>query len=194
MKIIFSFLITLTACYGLPAWSANQEFLKCLGAEELHYHNSKLNGAYQRLNQKIISEFIQLSRTLTIKDKYQKEVCKTPNSLPSLILLKLLLTKRESLFISSANKLDISQTSIDQGAMKEVTKEGFRIFVSFINDLQAMSNTPNCIIKKIPELKEFYFKSRYTMEDTGLRRLVDELGDLGPIFKKLNNKNILKDC
>jgi hypothetical protein len=187
--LLLTFLFT-TLAYGSP----NKGFLKCLGQEEHHYHKNKLAGPYLKLNQKLISEFIQLSETITIKKTYQDEICKNPNALPSVTLLKLILIHQENLFVSLATKNDIVNRAMDKRTTKEMSNMAVYALVDFINNFQAQSKKANCITTKIPELAKFYEQARYTMEDQGVLRLLKTLKDIEGIFKKLNNKNLLKDC
>lgn len=178
------------------SYASNNKFLKCLGQEELYYHQQgKTPGAVQKLTEKLISEFIQISDTLTIKSRFQSEICnsnsKTP---PSLVLLQLILTHKEKIFITKAPKDSVKQRSMDQRMMKEITLNGFNAFKTYINQLQAQAKKPNCIINKIPALKDFYFKTRYTLENQGIRKLILEIKNIDAVFKKLNNKNILDKC
>lgn len=179
---------------SLSFGATNKSFLKCLGKEEQYYHTKKLSGPYFKLNQKLISEFIQLSDTLTIKSRFQKKICNDKDSLPSMTLLKLILTHQAQIFQSLAHKNDVSQRSMDKRTSKEMSSMAVFALISFINELQAQAKKPNCVIGKIPELKEFYSLTRYTLEDQGVLRLLETLKDLESIFKKLNDKTYLKNC
>lgn len=192
MKCFLVVLITLFL--NSMAYGNNKEFLKCLGEEESYYHKKKLAGAYVQLNKKLISEFIQLSDTLTIKKQYQNEICNNKNILPSLNLLKLILIKKESLFISLATSGDTVQKSMDHRTKNELTIMGAHTLINFINELQGQASKPNCILNKVPELKDFYLKTRYTLEDQGIISLLNGLKNIDLIFHKLNDKNLLNNC
>jgi hypothetical protein len=187
--LLLSFIFT-TLSHASP----NKEFLKCLGDEEQYYHKNKLAGPYLTLNKRLISEFIQLSDTITIKRKYQDIVCKSPNTFPSVTLLKLILIHKGNLFVSLAKKNDIVNRSMDERTTDEMSNMAVYALIDFINNFQAQSKKPNCIITKIPELGKFYEQTRYTMEDQGISRLLVTLKDIEGIFKKLGDKNLLKDC
>lgn len=168
--------------------------LHCLGAEESYYHKNKVSGAYYRLNSELIGKFIQLSKTLKIKRKFIQNICHNNLTTPSMALLQVLLTHHEKAFYSLATKQDIKQRAADMSTIKEITNMAHYAFTHFIDRLSSQVKKSGCIINKIPELKKLYKKSRYTLEDQGLKKLIHEIKDLEGVFKKLNNKIILKGC
>jgi len=188
------YILVLTILFSSASFAANKQFLKCLGQEELFYHTKKVAGPYKKLNEKMISELVQISRTLTIKTKYQDEICTNKNYPPSMVLLKLLITKKQKIFLSLTSRLDVKQRSMDKRTMTEIVHNAGQTFVNFVNNLQVISGKPNCIVKNIPDLKLFFVKSRYTLEDEGILKLISEINDIDNLFKKLNQKGILKKC
>ena len=168
--------------------------LHCLGKEEKGYHKRHAGGPFPKINEKLISEFIQLSDTLVLKPKYQSEVCSFDKFPPSIQLLKLILVKKDKIFVSIAKKGDIVQRSLDGQTTEELITMGSFLFIELINDLQTQSKKPNCITKQIPALKDFYKKSRYILEDKGILELIAEIKNIESVFTKLLDPNLLKNC
>ena len=187
-------LIVIVIFCSTLAFSKSKPLLKCLGTEEAQYHKLKISGAYLNLNQKIISDFVQMSDTLDINSKFLKEVCQHPEFPPSLSLLNIILKHQEKAFIISAHKKDIALLSKDKKTITEVLRRGFYSFLEFIDDLQTQVSKPNCIVNSIPELKIFYLKTRYTLEDTGYKMALKDIKDIEFMVKKLNSKDLIKAC
>jgi hypothetical protein len=192
MKFLLS--IFLILFLSVHAQAQSKEFLKCLAQEELQFHKQKVGGAYYKLNQKLISELIQMTKTLTLKEKYQEQICNAPKKLVSLTLLKLMMIHKEDLFISYAPKGDLSMRSVDNQTKTEIVHESMKAFIHFINHLQAQTEKPNCLITKNKELYNLYLKARYTLEDQGLRQLINEVKDLEAIFDFISNRKNLLNC
>lgn len=180
--------------FGALSFSSEKAFLKCLGKEELHYHKNNIGGPDINLNKKIIGEFIQTSETLSLKDKFQKKICNSKKFRPSLMTLYIILKYQDAAFALRAHKQDIAQHSKDIKTRGEVIKNSFFALIDFINDIQARAKKPDCIIRKVPELKNLYIKSKYTLEDIGVRKIINEISDLENIFDQISDPDILKGC
>lgn len=172
---------------------ANDTVLKCLGHEEKIYHQKKVAGARYQLNQKLISELVQLSKTIVFQKDTKELICKNRTS-SSIKLLHVLIKDGAKSMYSAAPKLDVVQLSSDKKSIRELLNRSRYTFVRFINDLQTQVRKPNCIVNKIPQLRDFYYKSRYTIEDVGLKKLIKEIKDLDLIFKNFEDPNLLNGC
>lgn len=194
MKYFFSFILIVSSFSSTYTYASEKEFLKCLGAEEKFYHTNKKGGAYINLNKAIISAFIQMSDTLDMKKSYQEKICRHKNFPPSLATLYYILQYQEKAFISKAEKLDLVQRSKDDKMKTEVITRTFYALTGFIDDLQTQVTKPNCIVKHIPTIKEFYTNSRYTMEDVGIKRLFKSIKNYEQVLIKLHEKKFLAKC
>ena len=67
-------------------------------------------------------------------------------------------------------------------------------FINYIDDLQAQGHKPNCLLDQSQELKDFYFKARYTLEDIGAHKLFSELKNLKQLFDNLIDPKFLAKC
>lgn len=170
------------------------ELLKCLGKEELSYHKTKQLTPQKRLNKELISRFIQLNDRIKIKPALLDQICNRKNQHPSLELLKLLLLKKNSLFLASAPSLTEVEQSMDKNAIKELVKEAHYLFIDYLNILQANVTKPGCINKKLPEVDNFYYKTRYILEDSQIDHIFKDSIKINSIFKKLKNTNLLQGC
>ena len=187
-----SFLLIFT--YSFSSFANNKAFLKCLGSEEKYFHTQKLSGPYLKLNEKLISAFIQMSETLTMKDFFQKEVCENKDTLPSIRTLEIILFHKRKAFISKAPKGDLVNISIDEQGIDTILETSTEAFVNLIDELQANSKKPNCILENIPELNKFYFKARHIQEEVGMAKLIMEIEDVKAVFTKLNSKSLSSKC
>lgn len=191
MKI---FLVFISLFYLFQLNAAEKNFLKCLGKEELEYHQKKISGAYLNLNKHMISEFIQMSSTLDIKDPIQQQICEAKDFSVSLSLLYYILKLQEKAFILKSDKEDITERSKDKKTIQEVIKRSLFALISFIDDLQMHATIPNCYVNSIPELKNLYIKGRYILEDVGAKNLLNEISDIKSVLKQLIDKNLSQKC
>ncbi|MEX0799056.1 MAG: hypothetical protein WD025_06410 [Bacteriovoracaceae bacterium] len=146
-------------------------------------HKHKLGGPVFKLNQEVISSFVQLRDSIYMKDKYVKQVC-AANS-PSMKVLELLMTKNTVFFSIYTEKRSPKKLAIDQSNINELREKSSLLFVNFVTQMQAIMSKPNCMEKHIPELTLFYEKMRYILEDIGLRRVMKTLKDPQKVFEKL---------
>lgn len=169
-----------------------KQFLVCLGQEEAYMHKHKVGGAYAKLNQEMISAFVQLSDHIIMRPKLEKQVC--AQKFPSIEILKLLITEKRPPLISKTNKMNVQLHTVDKNSIKELQQKAIYIFVDFINAIQTQMKSPRCLEKQIPQLKDFFKKMRYTLEDVGPEELVREIKDIDSVFKKLQQLNFKKKC
>ncbi len=187
-----SFLFFFT--YSLSSFANNKAFLKCLGSEEKYFHTQKISGPYLKLNEKLISAFIQMSDTLTMKESFQKDVCNNKSTLPSIRTLEIILLHRKAAFVSKAPKGDLVNISLDKQGVETILEISIEAFVNLIDELQTNSKKPNCILENIPELNKFYFKARHIQEEVGMAKLIKEIKDVKAVFTKLNSKSLTSQC
>ena len=164
--------------------------LVCLGKEEKNFHHSKKQGPIYELNQKLISEIIQIpSVQLEPKDLFQ--VCEKSVS-PSVKLLSLTLSRGEELFKISDDALE-SQKLIAQGMIKDFVEISREIFLNFVSSIQTISPTPNCIEEEIPELKKLFADLKYLQDEVEVKKLFG--GIEISIFEKLQDyQKLFQKC
>jgi len=167
-------------------------YLVCLGKEETYIHKEKIGGAFLKLNQDIISALIQLSDSTQMSKENLKRVCS--KKFTSLEILKLMIESKEGVFFTTKNNTNIEQMTIDKHNLKELKEKVVFIFIDFLTKLQAQYDDPNCLFKHIPELKDFYYRLRYTLEEVGLDHVMSTLKDPEAIFKKIENLPKSKKC
>ena len=187
MKLIFIFFLLST---NLMA----SELLKCLGKEESSIHKQKISGPYKSLNESMISKFIQLNERIKIKPALLDQVCERKQASPGLELLKLLLLKKEELFLPGRQDQTEIEQAMDKNAIKNLIREAHYIFINFLNAFQAQASSPKCVEKNLPEVREFYYKTRYTLEDTSIESLFSDSIRVNKLFQKLKNKKLFHDC
>lgn len=176
-----------------PAWAKPKQFLICLGKEEAYYHKNKLGGAYSKLNQQMISAVVQLSHAIGLNAEYEKQVCS--KKFVSLELLKFLLIGQKPIFIISTSMgKNIQQNAVNNNAIKELHEKSVHIFIDFILSIQSQMNKADCLVKKIPELKEFMDDLRYTIEEVGPQKIFKKIKKPEVVFKKLQKISLKSKC
>lgn len=167
-------------------------YLICLGKEETLIHKEKIGGAFLKLNQDIISALIQLSDSTQMSKANLKKVC--AKKYTSLEILKLMILSKEDVFFTTKDKLNIEQMTIDKHNLKELKEKVVFIFIDFLTKLQSQYDDPKCLSKHIPELKDFYYKLRYTLEEVGLENLIKSLESPERIFNKIEKLPHNRKC
>lgn len=164
--------------------------LVCLGKEEKNFHLSKKQGPIYELNQKLISEIIQIpSVQLEPKDLFQ--ICEKSVS-PSIKLLSLTLSRGEDLFKISEDAPE-SQRLIARGMIKDFVEISREIFLNFVSSIQTMAPTPHCIEEEIPELKKLFSDLKYLQDEVEVRKLF-EVKEI-QIFEKLQSyQEVFQRC
>ena len=186
-SVLFSFLLTSHVQAKPP-----KKFLVCLGQEEAYIHKHKLGGAYSKLNQDIISALVQLGDHIFLKPIYEKKVC--AEKFPSVEILKLLLTEKESPFYSNNRRGSVKALAVDKNSIKELSAKSIHIFIDFVNGVQTQMKDAHCLQKQIPELKTFFYKMQHTVEEVGMKQIFDEIKNIDQVFKKIKNLNFKKGC
>ncbi len=189
MKIlIIALLISYTSL------SVASPILKCLGKEEKTLYKNKTHGAYLKLNEALISDFIQLSQRVRIKPALLDQICNRNKKSVSLELLKLILLKKEALFSKENPNETQDLNALDKNAIKSIIEQAYYILQTFLNTMQAQAKKPNCITSKLPEIQEFYFKSRYILEEVHIRKLFEDTVKTEALFQKISNQKFFNDC
>jgi hypothetical protein len=177
MKCLVIAILTLTFSV---AFASDRQILKCLGQEEKALHLKKDTGPVYDLNQRLISEMVQIP-AIELNPESYLEICAGEKFSESWKLLELSIKRGKDLFVISPKLSDLQRemTTGMIGDYVEATKE---ILLTFISQIQAKSPTPTCLKEEIPELDSFFTEIKYLQEDV----------DLGTIFRGKDQKIIDK--
>lgn len=178
MKIL-SAIILIMLCTSL--WARDGQILKCLGEEEKRLHLKKETGPIYDLNQRLISELIQIPRVQLKKNDYYV-ICKGGQFSESLKLLELSLKKGKDLFVIPANVRGM-QKAMREGMIEDYVEASKEILLSFISQIQTLSPTPTCLKEEIPQLDKLFTEVKYLQEDVDMKTLFE--GKDEKIFDKL---------
>lgn len=144
------------------------EILRCLGEEEKEFHLRKESGPLYDLNQRLISELVQIPRVMLHPDDLRR-ICSGKDS-ASLKLLEHSIRKGKNLFILPKN-LQGMEKAMRQGMIDDYVEASKEILLAFISQLQALAPTPTCLEEEIPGLKNFLIEVKYLQEDIDVKRL-----------------------
>jgi hypothetical protein len=167
----------------LFAHSADNELLKCLGKEEKAFHLKKQTGPVYDLNQRLISEMVQIPHA-TVAPEYIREICSSKHFSASWKLLELSLKKGKDIFIIPPN-VEEMQKQITAGMVEDFIEGTREILLNFISAIQTISPTPNCLKEEIPELDNFFMEIKYLQEDVDLKNIFQ--GKDQKIFNRLKD-------
>jgi hypothetical protein len=154
--------------------SANRDerlLLKCLGSEEKQFHLKKITGPLYDLNQRIISEMIQIPKAELSSENF-KEICENKNVSPSWKLLELSISKGSRVFSVPGSDIG-KQDQIAQGMIDDYIEITNEVFLNFMSQIQAMAPSPDCLEKEIPQLKDFLSDIKYLQEDVDMKKIKD---------------------
>ncbi len=173
---------------SLNAASARQnskpkEYMVCLGKEEAMIHKKNIGGPVYRLNQDVISSLVQLRETISMKERYIKEICGAPY--PSVKFLELLMTEGHIFYSRKSEKRDPKDYTIDQAALQELKRSSAPLFVSFITGLQAGLKKANCLRTLLPELRPFIEDMLYLQENLDVEQILKSIKRPKKVFEKL---------
>lgn len=175
MKFIYGILLFLSP----PSWSQSQGVLRCLGIEEARLHENKESGPIFQLNQKLISELVQIPGARINQVDFRR-ICGQGNE--SLKLLEQILIQGKSLFINTQQGM---RKSITQGMIDDFIVSSKEIFLNFTSSIQMISPTPDCLNKHIPELPKLLEQIKYLEDEISIQQIFGDK-DL-KIFKKLQD-------
>lgn len=175
--------ITLSLLLAMPAWSATEDILKCLGKEEKRFHVAKTAGPVYDLNQKLIAEMIQIPNA-QIAPVYLKEICTAESFSESWKMLELSIKKGKEIFIIP-DTITGMQREVTSGMIEDFVDSTRETFLNFIASIQTISPTPDCLKEEIPELNNFFLEIKHLQEDVDLKNIF--LGKDQKIFNRLKD-------
>lgn len=178
MKILTAFILLMVCT---TAVAREGQILKCLGEEEKRLHLKKDTGPIYDLNQRLISELVQIPR-VQLKKEYYFLICKGGQYSESLKLLELSLKNGKDLFIIPANVRGM-QKAMREGMVEDFVEASKEILLSFISQIQTLSPTPTCLKEEIPQLDKLFVEVKYLQEDVDMKTLFE--GREEKIFEQL---------
>lgn len=178
MKYFLALFLTLLV---MPLEARTRQILKCLGQEEQQFHLKKDSGPLYELNQRLISEMVQIPR-IEISTADYEEICKNTKYSPSWKLLEQSIKKGKALFIYPENITGM-QRSMAEGMVDDYIDATREILLNFINQVQMLAPTPTCLKEQIPELDNFFIEIKYLQEDVDLQQIFK--GKDQKIFERL---------
>lgn len=158
-----------------------RQLLKCLGQEEKKFHLNKDTGPLYDLNQRLISEMVQIPHA-ELDTKFFNEICGRSSPSPALKLLELSIKHGAGVF-SVPSRIAGSQRSVAKGMIDEYVEASKGIFLNFITQIQTLAPTATCLKDEIPEIEPFFIDIKYLEEDVDLKKIFD--GRETKIFHKL---------
>jgi hypothetical protein len=177
LKIIIFFLI-LTS---FPVFSGYNPLLVCLGREEGILHERKKSGPNYQLNQYFINQLVLISH-IPLKEKYLKKICSQGEFSYSVSLLEQLLLKGIDLFQLSN---DPNQKFSEVVTIGELLDDTPSIFIKYLASLQEFAQTPDCLPKRVKNLKYFLDRLAYLEEDLGGRTILKNQKKISELFSDL---------
>lgn len=172
MKCLVILLLTLISSLTL---AAPGDVLKCLGEEEKRFHLKKETGPVYDLNQRLISELIQIPGLQLDREDYLA-ACAGNNFSESWKLLELTIKKGKSIFVIPS-KLKGLQRGMAEGMIDDYIEASKEILLTFISQIQAQSPTPTCLKEEIPEMDNFFYEIKYLQEDVDIRQIFEKRED-----------------
>lgn len=144
------------------------DILKCLGTEEKRFHLNKRQGPVYELNQKLISEIIQIPG-VTLKPEVLKDVCKPGQFSESWKLLEYTLRKGKSIFAFRKT----ANAELAAGMADDYIEASREILIGFITSIQAEAPSADCLKQEIPKLDEFFYKIKALQEDVDMKQIFE---------------------
>ena len=189
---------TLTLCFmlffSLHSEAKQNHLLQCLAKEEEALFKKTKQDALYRLNQEFVNELAS-SNDISIKSNFLSEICQSRTFSPSVGLLRLLMLKEQDIFDLSLSDIDPQLRPFKMGYIQEFQKQVPRIFISYISALQLEMSTPNCLEKRIPELKGLSESLKHLEMESTTKSLMANKNKIEAIFVKLKAiKAIKKSC
>lgn len=176
--------ISLTLLFSLNLWAKpDRQILKCLGEEEKKFHLKKETGPVYDLNQRLISEMVQIPQ-IEIRGEDYVAICTGPQFSQSWKLLEQSIKEGRKLFVIPSH-IQGMQRDMASGMVEDYVDATREILITFISQIQTISPTPNCLKEEIPELDAFFTEIKYLQEDVDLKVIFK--GKDQKIFEKLKN-------
>lgn len=153
------------------AQARENDLLKCLGAEEKTLHLKNDMGPIYDLNQRLISELVQIPGA-SIPQNIFHDICKAPGG-PSWNLLRMSILKGKTIFqLSPASSK--AQTQITDSMIEDYLEATKEILINFITSIQALAPTPDCLKIEIPELDSLFTEIKYLQDEVDLKTLIEK--------------------
>jgi hypothetical protein len=146
-----------------------RQIIKCLGEEEKKFHLKKDTGPLYDLNQRMISEMIQIPKA-ELDAEYFQEMCGKATPSPSLKLLELSITMGKEIF-EVPHDIEGSQRQVAQGMIDDYIESTREIFLNFLTQIQTLSPTASCLKEEIPPLDAFLTDIKYLQEDVDMKKI-----------------------
>ena len=188
------FVITTFMLLSLTAHATRDErqLIKCLGEEEKKFHLKKDTGPLYELNQRLISEMIQIPKA-ELDVEYYNEMCSKGSKSAALKLLELSLRHGDDIFMVPESVVG-AQRSVAEGMIDDYIESTKEIFLGFMAQIQALAPSADCLKVEIPQIDAFYTDIKYLQEeDVTMKKIF--AGRDSKIFQKLvNYKSAFKRC
>jgi hypothetical protein len=166
--------------------------LKCLGDEELRLHKAKSTGPAYFINQALVNELIG-ANNINLRPNYLNQICNSTAFSPSVTLLRLLILEGQKIFILSVGENeDPKQKSFEFSAITRLISNGPKLFFSFLAQLQANTDRPNCLRQQIPEIDYFLGRFKYLETELSSAKLLKEKIKIVKIFNALKDFDAIR--
>lgn len=187
MRLKKSIILLFIICTQL--WAKDQ-LLHCLAREEENYHKEKTHHFEYKLNQELISQFVQM-KSIPIKSALRQNLCLSTHTAFNTIYY--LLTLQESFFDSPAKYVDGRiDKEVLRGQINAMLNNSHDIFFRLLSLVQKDVKDINCLDKLLPEWREYKTAIMYsqlnstTAQDKYLRNLMSKIMiRIGPNPSKL---------
>ena len=163
-------IVMLFTLYSVGIWAKPESLLKCLGAEEKVFHQKKDTGPSYDLNQRLISEMIQIPR-VSIEPIVLNKICATTDAV-SLRLLEASIVQGKNIFMIDRD-VEKMQRQVTEGMIDDYVEATKEILLSYIAAIQTQSPTPECLTEEIKGLDKFFFEIKYLQEDVPVKTLFE---------------------
>ena len=158
-----------------------RQLLKCLGEEEKKFHLKKDTSPLYDLNQRLISEMIQIPKAELAAESF-KEMCNKTSPSPALKLLELSIRMGNEIFEVPPD-VQGSQRQMAQGMIDDYIESTKEIFLNFMTQIQALAPSASCLKEEIPQIDAFFTDIKYLQEDVTMKKIF--AGRDLKIFQKL---------
>ena len=176
-------LLTMLVSVSAAARNMDRQILKCLGEEEKRFHLKKETGPVYELNQRLISEMIQIPG-IEIRQEDYLAICTGQKFSESWKLLEHSIRLGKEMFVIPSH-IQGMQKSMTEGMIDDYVDGTREILLNFISQIQTYSPTPTCLKEEIPELDNLFTEIKYLQEEMDMKRIFDGRGL--KIFEKLKN-------
>lgn len=158
-----------------------RQLIKCLGEEEKKFHLKKDTGPLYDLNQRLISEMVQIPKA-ELDLEYFKEICDKQSPSPSLKLLELSIRIGKEVF-EVPPEVHGRERQMAQGMIDDYLESTKEIFLQFMTQIQTQAPSASCLKEEIPQIDAFFTDIKYLQEDVDMKKIFK--GRDIKIFKKL---------